>query len=73
MTSLPFYSDESCALGIVTKTYLDELIQREDPTSKENRLEMRQKGQSWVGYADFEASLDDAFHLWDAVSRGSQT
>ena len=66
--SLPFYSEDSCALGIVIKTYLDELCTREDSVSEQTRAEMKMKGQGWVDYADFNGSLEDAFVLWDAAS-----
>ena len=59
----------SCALGIAVKTYLDELNTRDDPTSEQIRAEMRGKGQEWFPYSEFSNSLDDAFKLWDAVSR----
>lgn len=50
------------------KTYLDELFTRDDPTSEATRAEMKAKGPEWCQYCDFAGSLDDAFHLWDAVS-----
>ena len=65
--SLPFYIENSCALGIAVKTYLDELCTREDPTSESTRAEMKGKGQGWIEYSDFSGSLEDAFRLWDAV------
>lgn len=69
---LPFFIENSCALGITTKTYLDELSNcREgvtDPTSVEWRRETNATAEGWVMYAKVEASLGDAFHLWDAVS-----
>lgn len=66
--SLPLYDEHSCALGVATMTYLDELCTREDPTSVTTRDEMKIKSQSWVEHCDFPGSLDDAFHLWDSVS-----
>lgn len=67
-SSLPLYDENSYALGVVTKTYLDELFTRDDPTSEATRAEMKAKGPEWCQYCDFAGSLDDAFHLWDAVS-----
>lgn len=49
-------------------TYLDELCTRDDPTLETTRSEMKVKSQSWIEYSDFPGSLDDALHLWDAVS-----
>ena len=66
--SLPFYEDTSCALGIVVRTYLDELHTLEDPTSEASRAEMKTRGESWLAHADFEHSFNDALQLWDAVS-----
>lgn len=67
-SSLPFYDGNSYALGVVMKTYLDELFTRDDPTSETTRAEMKAKGPEWCQYCDFAGSLDDAFRLWDAVS-----
>ena len=66
--SLPFYEDISCALGIVVKTYLDELHTLDDPTSEASRAEMKMRGAGWLAHADFEHSFNDALQLWDAVS-----
>lgn len=64
---LPFYAPNTCGLGIVVKTYLDELSARPDPTAEDTRVEMKMRGQTWVVYSDFAGSLEDAFNLWDAV------
>lgn len=32
------------------------------------REEMKLKSQGWVPHSDIPGSLEDAFHLWDAVS-----
>lgn len=66
--SLPFYGDTSCALGVMFKTYLDELHSLEDPTSGSSRAENKEKGKSWLVHGDFRGSFDDALNLWDAVS-----
>ncbi|KAA6408456.1 MAG: hypothetical protein FRX48_07538 [Lasallia pustulata] len=70
---LPFYDENSYALGVVVKTYLDELFTRDDPTSETTRAEMKAKGPEWCQYCDFAGSLDDAFDLWDAVYKGVKT
>lgn len=67
-SSLPLYEERSCALGVITMTYLDELCTRDDPTSESTRAEMKVKSQGWVEYCDFPASLNDSFRLWDSVS-----
>ncbi len=66
--SLPLYEERSCALGVITMTYLDELCTRDDPTLESAREEVKVKTQSWVQYCDFPASLQDSFRLWDSVS-----
>ena len=65
--SLPFYDENSCALGNVIKTYLDELCTFDDPTSISTRAEMKTRCQGWFQYCDCEGSIDEALHLWDAV------
>jgi hypothetical protein len=65
---LPLYDEHSCALGVVTMTYLDEICTRTEPTMEKVREEMKLKSQGWVPHSDVPGSLDDAFHLWDAVS-----
>ena len=32
------------------------------------REEVKVKSQGWIPHSDIAGSLDDAFHLWDAVS-----
>ncbi|KAL9599757.1 MAG: hypothetical protein Q9219_003640 [cf. Caloplaca sp. 3 TL-2023] len=64
----PFFDEDSCALGVVVLTYLDELFTRSDPTSEATREETKLRGQGWVKHCDFNLNLDHAFHLWDAVS-----
>ena len=65
---LPLYDEHSCALGVVTMTYLDEISTRTEPTVDNVREEMKYKSQGWVPHSDVPGSLEDAFHLWDAVS-----
>ena len=66
---LPFYEEHSCALGILTLHYLDELSNREKPESKETQSEVQEIAKDWVRHSDFDESLKDAFHLWDAVRK----
>ncbi|MCJ1403727.1 hypothetical protein MMC11_006950 [Xylographa trunciseda] len=65
--SLPFYEDTSCAVGILFKSYLDELSKMGDPTSESTRTEVKDKAQSWLKHGDFRGSFEDSLHLWDAV------
>ncbi|MCJ1281580.1 hypothetical protein MMC26_000900 [Xylographa opegraphella] len=66
--SLPFYEDTSCAVGILFKSYLDELAKMDEPTSESTRVEVKDKAQSWLKHGDFRGSFDDSLRLWDAVS-----
>lgn len=65
---LPFYEEHSCALGVVTMQYLDELCLYPVPISAEHRTEVRTKIQDRAQHSDIDSSLDDAFKIWDAVS-----
>ncbi|MCJ1317213.1 hypothetical protein MMC15_002536 [Xylographa vitiligo] len=65
--SLPFYEDTSCAVGILFKSYLDELSKMDEPTSEATRAEVKDKAQSWLKHGDFRGSFDDSLRLWDAV------
>lgn len=49
-------------------TYLDEISTRAEPTMENVREEMKYKSQGWIPHSDIPGSLEDAFHLWDAVS-----
>lgn len=72
-SSLPFYEDTSCALGIIVKTYLDELNNTDDPTSEVQQAKIKELGTvEWLRYGDFQASFDTAMKLWDAVSGALQ-
>ncbi|KAL8874440.1 MAG: hypothetical protein Q9174_000233 [Haloplaca sp. 1 TL-2023] len=68
--TLPLFNEDSCALGVIMLTYLDELCTREDPTSESTREEMKSRGQGWAVYCDFNASQQQALQLWDAVYQG---
>ena len=69
LRSLPLYDEHSCALGNLTLHYLDELCTRETPTADDTKKEVKDLGQKmWITKSRFSESLDDAFHLWDAVS-----
>ncbi|KAL9131831.1 MAG: hypothetical protein Q9217_000358 [Psora testacea] len=67
---LPFHEIFSCGLGIATLNYLDQLETHGDPTAKETQEVTRNNAQGWFRYSEFDASLDDAFKLWDAVYIG---
>lgn len=64
---LPFSQEHSCALGVVTMHYLDDLCLYPVPTSKDTRVEVRTKVQDRFQHSDLSGSLDDAFKIWDAV------
>lgn len=49
-------------------TYLDEISTLTEPNIENIREEMKYKSQGWVPHSDLPGSLEDAFHLWDAVS-----
>ncbi len=69
---LPLYEEHSCALGNLTLHYLDELNKCEDPTAERNRSKIKEMGQKlWIIKSNFSESLEDAFRLWDAVSRSA--
>lgn len=69
---LPFINDNDCGLGIAVRTYLDDLLHQNNPTSAEARAEVKSKGKEWFQHSEsFTANLDSAFQLWDAVSRWS--
>ncbi|KAG8631972.1 hypothetical protein KVT40_001112 [Elsinoe batatas] len=67
--SLPYLQDNDCGLGIAVKHYLDELSAAEDPTSKDARATIKDKGRtSWFPHVvDYAESLSYAFSLWDAM------
>ncbi|MCJ1288797.1 hypothetical protein MMC34_000326 [Xylographa carneopallida] len=65
--SLPFYEDTSCAVGILFKSYLDELSKMGEPTALATRTEVKDKAQSWLKHGDFRGSFNDSIRLWDAV------
>lgn len=65
---LPFSEEHSCALGVVTMHYLDELCAHPVPISSDDRVEARTKVKDKAQNSDINSSLDDAFKIWDAVS-----
>ncbi|KAK4696793.1 hypothetical protein P7C71_g1184, partial [Lecanoromycetidae sp. Uapishka_2] len=67
---LPFCQEQSCALGVLTMNYLDDLATYPDATSEKTRNEVMRKGQGWFQSSEFERSLKDAFKIWDAVYEG---
>ncbi|KAL9606814.1 MAG: hypothetical protein Q9179_000022 [Wetmoreana sp. 5 TL-2023] len=68
--TLPFYDEDSCALGVLMLHYFDELLTREDPTSEYTKEEIKAHGRRWVVNGDFKASQEQAYKLWDAVYHG---
>ncbi|KAL1966789.1 hypothetical protein VTN77DRAFT_3754 [Rasamsonia byssochlamydoides] len=71
---LPFINDNDCGLGIAVRTYLDDLLHQNNPTSAEARAEVKSKGKEWFQHSEsFTANLDAAFHLWDAIYKGTQS
>ncbi|KAF4553819.1 putative temperature dependent protein affecting M2 dsRNA replication [Elsinoe fawcettii] len=72
--SLPYLQDNDCGLGIAVKHYLDELSAAEDPTAKEARETVKDKGRtSWFPHVvDYAGSLEYAFSLWDAIYKAVQ-
>ncbi|KAL1980154.1 hypothetical protein VTN96DRAFT_4585 [Rasamsonia emersonii] len=71
---LPFINDNDCGLGIAVRTYLDDLLHQNNPTSAEARAEVKSKGKEWFQHSEsFTANLDSAFQLWDAIYKGTQS
>ena len=67
--SLPFIEEVNAGLGIAVKTYLDELANDQDPTSKEAKEEQKRKLPEMFAQAyDINEDVARAFRLWDAVS-----
>lgn len=66
---LPFSLPNDCALGIAVKSYLDELVVHQDPTSQETKdTVLDTASQKWFPICvDLPADLKVAFQLWDAV------
>ena len=51
-------------------TYLDELATRgAEATSEATRDEVKARGPGWIAFGDFNLSLQNAFELWDGVSK----
>ena len=67
LNRLPLSLENSCALGVVTMHYLDDLCLYATPTSSETRLEVRTKVADRFQHSDLGGSLDDAFKIWNAV------
>ncbi|KAJ5945789.1 hypothetical protein N7454_002628 [Penicillium verhagenii] len=71
---LPFIDDNDCGLGIAVRTYLDDLPLQTNPTSPEARAEVKSKGKEWFQHSEsFTGNLDQAFKLWDAVYKATQS
>jgi len=67
--SLPFLLHNDCALGIAVKSYLDELITHTEPTSDDAKQAVIDTASKryFPQCVDFQADLEVAFRLWDAV------
>jgi len=69
--SLPFIEEVNAGLGIAVKTYLDELANDQDPTSKEAKEEQKRKLPEMFAQAyDINEDVARAFRLWDAMIVG---
>ncbi|KAL8951879.1 MAG: hypothetical protein Q9222_002185 [Ikaeria aurantiellina] len=72
---LPFFDEESCALGILMLTYLDQLHERDDPTSQATREEMKHALRLWdavfhgVGLAKAAGEQVNDFEMWAEVNQ----
>ena len=67
---LPFQEEYSAGLGILTKTYFDELGVSEDPPEKKHQDLIMEKTGKWLIYTNVPGSLGLALQLWDAVYNG---
>lgn len=71
---LPFIDDSDCGLGIAARTYLDDLLYQPESSDPKTREEVKAKGREWFQHSEsFEANLETAFTLWDAVYASSQS
>jgi hypothetical protein len=56
-------------LGIAVRTYLDDLLNQNNPTSEESREEVKSKGKEWFQHSEsFTGNLERGFNIWDSVS-----
>ena len=68
--SLPLADDNGCGLGVLTKTYFDQISQPDGDGSFEDHVSAAKKQVSeWFrNVVSFNKNLENAFKLWDAVS-----
>lgn len=72
--SLPFASDNGSGLGIAVKTYLDAVNEEPEVTDAlKTSIKQQQQKYNWFrelrGGGNLTKSLDQAWKIWDAVSR----
>jgi hypothetical protein len=73
---LPLRADQGCSLGLVAKTYFDQVTSGEEP-SEENKDKVKSglTPHNWFRNAKVKnlgKSLDTVHSIWDAVYAGSQ-
>ena len=67
---LPFRDDFSSGLGILTKTYLDELGGAEKPLGAAQQRAVMGRAEDWLIHTDVSGSFKLTCELWDAVLAG---
>lgn len=69
---LPFMLPNNCSLSIATKTYLDELLNGDNPTdiNQKARALTLMSERYFPQSIDFGGDMDKAIKLWDAVFAG---
>lgn len=72
--SLPLADDNGCGLGVLTKTYFDQISQPDGDGSFEDHVSAAKKQVSeWFrNVVSFNKNLENAFKLWDAVYAGTK-
>jgi hypothetical protein len=74
MARLPFLTNHDCALGVAIKSYLEQLLRREQNGDDVQNDDVKSSTkamakQAWFPQTiDLERDIASAFHLWDAVS-----
>ena len=69
---LPFREDFSAGLGILTKTYLDELGGVPRPIEAAQRQAVMDRAEGWLIHTDVAGSFKLTCELWDALLAGVQ-
>ena len=67
---LPFRDDFSAGLGVLTKTYLDELGLLEKPMEETQKGSAMHRVENWLIHTDVTGSFKRAGELWDAFYEG---